>query len=138
MSRCSASRRSTALAAFSMSASSGEATSNSTASFARLVMRPILCFRRTPPDAVIKVAKAVSVFDGKRGLSDPAHALHGGSANLGHGCRFVAGENGVEPVERIGTTCEPCPHCTSAQVSEIVRVRANAICSKGVGRGSPK
>ena len=50
----------------------------------------------------------MGVFDGKRGLADPAHALHGRPAHLGHGGRLVAGENSVKPVECIGTTREPC------------------------------
>ena len=106
MSRCSASRRSAALAAFSMSASSARGDLELRRERSEAGHEARARFRRTPPDAVIEVAEAVGVFDGERGLADPAHALHGGPADLRHGGRLVAGENRVEPVERLSATGE--------------------------------
>src|SRR5580658_4468431 len=63
-------------------------------------------FRRAPPDPVIEVAVTVGVFDGKRRLSDPAHALHGRPSDLGYGGWPVPGENGIEPVEFVRATRE--------------------------------
>ena len=85
MSPCSASRRSAALAAFSMSASSGECGLELRRERREACHEVGARFRRAPPHPVIEVAEAVGVFDGKRRLADPAQALHGRPADLRDG-----------------------------------------------------